>query len=111
MPLVSVITVSKNSARFIEDNILSVKYQDYPRIEHIVVDGGSTDSTVDILRKYETVRWISEPDNGVTDAFNKGIGMASGDILAFLNSDDVYHSRDSVRKAVVATASKPEAGA
>ena len=110
MSLVSVITVSKNSARFIEDNILSVKYQDYPRIEHIVVDGGSTDSTVNILRKYETVRWVSEPDNGVTDAFNKGIGMASGEMLAFLNSDDVYHSQDSVGKAVAAMANRPEAG-
>jgi glycosyltransferase involved in cell wall biosynthesis len=109
-PIVSVITVSKNSARFIEDNILSVKYQDYPKIEHIIVDGGSTDLTLNILRKYDKIRWISEPDKGVTDAFNKGIYMSSGDILTFLNSDDVYHSRDSVHKAVVAVAKENEAG-
>lgn len=110
MPLVSIITVSYNTGRFIEDNILSVKHQDYPLIEHIVVDGGSTDSTLDILRKYKTVRWISEPDKGVTDAFNKGISMASGDILAFQNSDDVYYSCDAVRKAVDAMMSNPTVG-
>lgn len=109
-PTVSVITVSKNSARFIEDNILSVKHQGYPHIEHIVIDGGSTDSTVNILRKYNTVRWISEPDNGVTDAFNKGMNMASGEIVTFLNSDDVYHNQESVSKAIAAMISKPEAG-
>lgn len=109
-PLVSVITVSKNSARFIEDNILSVKGQSYPGIEHIVIDGASTDSTIEILRKYKDLRWISEPDTGVTDAFNKGIGMAAGDILAFLNSDDVYHSQDSISKAVTIMASRPDAG-
>ncbi len=63
-PLVSIITVSKNNAIFIEDNILSIKNQDYPKIEHIVIDGGSTDSTVDILKKYKTVRWISETNSG-----------------------------------------------
>ena len=110
MPLVSIITTSYNHGRFIEDNILSVKHQDYPNIEHIVVDGGSTDSTLDILRKHKTVKWISEPDEGVTDAFNKGIRMASGDILAFQNSDDVYYSRDAVRKAVDAMISYPEVG-
>lgn len=110
MPLVSIITVSRNSGKFIEDNILSVQHQSYPHIEHIVVDGGSTDSTVDILRKHKNLRWISEPDEGVTDAFNKGIGMASGDILAFLNSDDVYYSPGAVRKAVDAMEANPEAG-
>lgn len=110
MPLVSIITPSYNDGAFIEDNILSVKYQDYPKIEHIIVDGGSTDSTLDILHKYETIRWVSEPDKGVTDAFNKGIGMASGDILGFQNSDDAYYSRDAVRKAVTAMANVPEAG-
>jgi glycosyltransferase involved in cell wall biosynthesis len=110
MSLVSVITVSKNNARFIEDNILGVKHQSYPKVEHIVIDGGSTDSTVDILKKYKDVRWVSEPDSGVTDAFNKGISMASGDMVAFLNSDDVYHSRDSVSKAVAAMVNRPDAG-
>lgn len=110
MPLVSIITTSYNHGRFIEDNILSVKHQDYPNIEHIVVDGGSTDSTLDILRKHKTVKWISEPDEGVTDAYNKGIRMVSGDILAFQNSDDVYYGRDAVRKAVDAMISYPEVG-
>jgi len=110
MPLVSIITVSYNSGRFIEDNILSVKHQDYPNIEHIIVDGGSTDSTLDILHRYKSLRWISEPDDGVTDAFNKGISMASGDILAFQNSDDVYYSGDAVRKAVDAMEANPKAG-
>ena len=109
-PLVSVITVSKNSARFIEDNILSVKCQVYHAIEHVVIDGASTDSTVYILRKYETIRWISEPDTGVTDAFNKGLGMASGDIISFLNADDAYHNRDSIYRAVAAMEKMPDAG-
>ena len=110
MPLVSIITPSYNHRRFIEDNILSIKHQDYPFIEHIIVDGGSTDLTISILRKYKTVRWISEPDEGVTDAFNKGISMASGGILAFQNADDVYYSRDAVRKAVDAMMSNPTVG-
>jgi glycosyltransferase involved in cell wall biosynthesis len=108
-PLVSIITPSFNDGAFIEDNILSVKCQDYPKIEHIIVDGGSTDSTLDILHKYKAINWVSEPDRGVTDAFNKGIDIASGDILAFQNSDDVYYSRDAVRKAVTAMTNKPEA--
>lgn len=109
-PLVSIITPSYNDGAFIEDNILSIKYQDYPKIEHIIIDGGSTDSTLEILHKYDTIRWVSEPDRGVTDAFNKGISMASGDIIAFQNSDDMYYSRNAVGKAVTAMASKPEAG-
>ena len=109
-PLISVITVSKNSSRFIEDNILSVKCQDYPAIEHVVIDGASTDSTVNILRKYKNLRWISEPDTGVTDAFNKGLGMVSGDIISFLNADDVYHNRDSIYRAVAAMEKMPDAG-
>lgn len=110
IPLVSIITVSYNTGRFIEDNILSVKHQDYPFIEHVVVDGGSTDSTLSILRKHKTVRWISEPDKGATDAFNKGISMTSGDIVAFQNSDDVYFSCDAVRKAVDAMTNNPTVG-
>jgi len=90
-PLVSVVTPSYNSARFIEETILSVKNQTYPRIEHIVMDGSSTDETLDILRKYnDSITWISEPDEGQSDAINKGWKMAKGEILGWLNADDIY---------------------
>lgn len=90
-PLVSIITPSYGQGRFITATIESVLSQDYPNIEHIVVDGSSKDNTVEILRGYgDRITWISEPDNGQTDAINKGIRMAKGDIIAYLNSDDVY---------------------
>lgn len=90
-PLVSIVTPSLNQGRFIEATIRSVLSQQYPRIEYIVVDGGSTDSTLDVLRRYDgRLRWISEPDRGQSDAINKGFRMARGQILAWLNSDDTY---------------------
>jgi len=90
-PLVSIVTPSYNKGRFIEETILSVKNQTYPHIEHIVIDGGSTDGTLDILRKYSNNPiWISEPDRGQSDAVNKGWKMAKGEILAYLNADDTY---------------------
>lgn len=88
--LVSIITPSFNQAEFIEETILSVKSQDYPNIEHIVIDGGSTDGTIDILKKYPHLTWISEPDKGQAEAINKGFKMAKGEIVAWLNSDDTY---------------------
>ena len=91
-PLVSVVTPSFNQAAFIEETIQSVLKQDYPHIEHIVVDGGSTDGTVDILQRYPHLRWISEPDCGQSDALNKGFAMARGEILGWLNSDDTYNA-------------------
>jgi glycosyltransferase involved in cell wall biosynthesis len=92
-PLVSIITPSFNQGQFLERTILSVKNQDYPLIEHIVVDGGSSDNTLDVLRKYHRdLTWVSEPDNGQSDAINKGFGMSKGDILAYLNADDIYLS-------------------
>ncbi|MBP2134452.1 glycosyltransferase involved in cell wall biosynthesis [Methanomicrobium sp. W14] len=91
MPLVTVVTPSYNQGKFIEETILSVLNQDYPNIEYIVMDGGSTDETLEVLKKYNgRIVWFSEKDNGQTDAINKGLRMAKGEILAYLNSDDTY---------------------
>lgn len=92
-PLVSIVTPSLNQGRFIEETILSIKNQSYPNIEHIIVDGGSTDNTLDIIKKYVgsyNMQWISEPDEGQSDAINKGWRISKGEIIAYLNSDDTY---------------------
>lgn len=89
-PKFSVITVSYNQGEFIRDNIESVLKQNYQNFEHIVVDGGSTDNTVEVLKSYPHLKWTSEPDRGQTHALNKGFSRASGDIIAWLNSDDWY---------------------
>jgi glycosyltransferase involved in cell wall biosynthesis len=90
-PLVSIITPSFNQRQFVEATIESVLAQDYPRIEYLVVDGGSTDGTLDVLRRYGgRLRWISEPDQGQADAINKGVRLTGGEVLAWLNADDVY---------------------
>lgn len=92
-PLVSIVTPTLNSEAFLERTLRSVMSQTHPNLEHIVVDGGSTDSTLDILKKYEgayELSWISEPDSGMYDAINKGIHRSRGVILAYLNSDDQY---------------------
>lgn len=90
----SVITVSRNSVETIERAIRSVSQQDWPNIEHIVIDGGSTDGTLEVLQTYysKLSYMISEPDHGIYDAMNKGILQASGDVICFLNSDDQYVS-------------------
>ncbi len=90
-PKVSIITVTYNAEKFLQDCIYSVVKQRYPNIEHIIVDGNSTDSTVSIIRRNEHhfAAWISEPDRGMYDAINKGIEMASGDVIGILNSDDM----------------------
>jgi glycosyltransferase involved in cell wall biosynthesis len=91
MPLTfSVITPSYNQGRFIRDTIKSVLDQDYSNFEHIIIDGGSTDSTLSVLREYKHLKWISEKDNGPANAINKGFSMASGDIYCWINSDDYY---------------------
>jgi glycosyltransferase involved in cell wall biosynthesis len=91
-PRISVVMPSYNQARFIERSILSVLNQNYPNLDFIIIDGGSSDGTVDIIRKYEKYLsyWISEPDAGQSDALNKGYGLASGEIFGWMNSDDVY---------------------
>ena len=110
-PLVTVVTPSFNQGRFIRETIESVLTQSYPRIEHLVVDGGSTDETVPILKSYRNrVAWVSEPDRGQTDAINKGWRRARGTMLAYLNSDDTYLP-GAVEKAVACLRAHPEAGA
>jgi hypothetical protein len=91
-PKITVVTPSFNQGQFIEETIRSVLYQGYPNLEYFVIDGGSTDNTVEILKKYESKisYWVSEKDKGQTHAINKGFERATGSIYAYLNSDDVY---------------------
>ncbi len=92
IPLVSIITPTLNCGRYLEDAIKSVLAQDYPAIEYIIVDGGSSDKTIEIIKKFgdRISKWISEPDKGTSDAVNKGIKMCSGEIIGFLMADDYY---------------------
>ena len=99
-PLISIVTPSYNYGQFIEETIRSVLLQGYPNLEYIVIDGGSTDDTVEIIKKYEQyiTYWESEPDKGQTDAINKGYQHCSGEIFAWLNSDDAYASNDCLKQ-------------
>lgn len=91
-PLISVITVVLNGAAYLEQTIRSVLDQDYPNLEYLVIDGGSTDGTLDIIRKYaesgDVHKYVSEPDEGIADAFNKGIALSSGELIGLINADD-----------------------
>lgn len=93
---ISIISVVLNNKDLIEDCINSVLSQTYDNIEYIIIDGGSTDGTIDVIKKYDNkiARWVSEPDKGIYDAMNKGIRMATGDVVGILNADDTYYSTD-----------------
>lgn len=101
---VSLITVTYNSARFLQNTIQSVAHQDHPHIEYIIVDGGSTDNTLQIIEQNSDCinKWISEKDNGMYDAINKGMKMATGDVIGILNSDDMLASTNVISKIVAA---------
>ncbi|WP_132057810.1 glycosyltransferase family 2 protein [Halorussus amylolyticus] len=99
--MISVVTPSYNQVDFIEETLESVRCQTYEDIEHIVVDGESNDGTVELLESYdEAIRWKSEPDNGQSDAINKGFDMATGDVVAWLNSDDVFFDTRTAERVV-----------
>ncbi len=107
-PLVSVITVVRNSEQVLERTMQSVFAQTYENIEYIIIDGGSTDCTIDIIKKYDDkiAYWISEPDEGISDAFNKGIRASSGEFIGLLNADDLM-SEDQIEQGINALWNSP----
>ena len=101
-PTFSIITITYNAVRLVEQTLLNVLSQSYPNIEYIVIDGGSTDGTVDIIKRYESglAYWVSEPDKGIYDAMNKGLQKATGDYVWFINAGDSLCSSDTVQSVV-----------
>jgi glycosyltransferase len=101
---ISIITVTYNSAQYLEDCITSVINQSYQNIEYIIIDGKSTDNTVFIIKKYENKihKWISETDKGMYDAINKGMAMSTGDVIGILNSDDIFDNNEVINSIVLA---------
>jgi glycosyltransferase involved in cell wall biosynthesis len=110
-PLVSIITPSFNQGEFIEATIQSVITQDYPDLEYWIIDGGSQDGSLEVIHKYadRLAGWISEPDEGQADAINKGFRLAQGEIIAWINSDDLYRPH-AIHRAVAALQAQPEVG-
>lgn len=101
-PVFSIITITYNASRWLEPTILNVLSQSYPDIEYIIIDGASTDGTVDIIKRYESgiSSWISEPDKGLYDAMNKGLERATGDYVWFMNAGDTIYTSDTVQQIV-----------
>lgn len=112
LPRISIVTPSFNQGRYLEKTILSVLEQDYPNLEYIIIDGGSTDNSVEIIKKYEKqlTYWVSEKDRGQSHAINKGFEHATGEILSWLNSDD-YYTPGALLKAAELLQTNPAAGA
>lgn len=107
-PVFSIITVTYNASRWLERTILSVLSQSYPSIEYLIIDGGSTDGTVDIIRQYASgiAYWVSEPDRGLYDAMNKGLQHATGDYVWFINAGDTLYTADTVQRIVTSMKKK-----
>lgn len=101
-PVFSIITITYNASRWLEQTILSILSQSYSNIEYIIIDGGSTDGTVDIIKQYASgiSYWVSEPDKGIYDAMNKGLQKATGDYVWFINAGDSLYTSDTVQRVV-----------
>lgn len=107
-PRISIVTPNLNQAKFLEQTILSITNQGYPNLEYIIIDGGSTDGSIEIIKKHEKqlAFWISESDNGMYDAIQKGFDKSTGEIMAWINSDDMYQPKSFFTIAEIFTAMK-----